>query len=340
MAYPTEELLEIAENKWTRVSSTDASITGDRLLVRSLKLTNDKRKASVGTLLASITSVTGPKADNGQLQSATAGDIYDVVSCGWDPRSESYVQVLKARAPYELDEITVADTVYETTTEKRYLNQEAPAASTTWIGGLVAGVSRQISAAADAMKKWTWSVQKTTSKPYAIDFIVPIQNGYTEHHYIRRNQPTLALLGAPAFGFINDYAGSPSQNPDGTWNWYCIVRPAELAVSAFGEEHVLRRSSFRYKSVKSVTDGQFWIGGSGGRLNVAGEWGYQRQQITEITGHKCFATAAEAWAYSGLPPSRIGHGIWMASISYQTEDVWQWEAQGQGGGGFIPGWSI
>lgn len=230
---------DYAEKDAEMLMSTGNSQTGEHTFTRGWKQgTAVDRKASIEAELRAILVVANPKTDRGKSEHL---GTYDVVASGWDGKYLGYIQTLKKRMPYTLPEVVISDDVFSTTTEQQSRNQESPATSTTWIGAFVAGVSKMVSAAADAMKKWTVEIRKTTSKYSLIHYSFASVNGYSETHYICRNErpnsdgsPAFTGLPAVTLATIRDMAGTPSRNPDGTWNWYVVIKPSLWGEQANG----------------------------------------------------------------------------------------------------------
>jgi hypothetical protein len=351
MAYPAEEDLDIAETKWNRVGLTQNPKTGDRILTRTCDPKPDARKASVVRRLNEITTVTDPRCDNNMDQGADT-DVWDVVSCGWDGKTQKYIQVLRLPAPWD-DGVagygtTAAEDLYGKTEEKTYFDQ----ATIPTITRYAVGVLRTVQAQINALKRWTVSVVTKTSTYSLVVF--PIRErvgGGTQWHYVCRNQrgsaPDYSVLDADAThaapeaaGMIRDFAGAPTRNEDGTWNWHIVYRQDDSSIYTLGAEgeksitkySIAYRAAVRSTSEASQYYNQIW---------------HMGLQIAHVVYYRVYATSAEAWAATrdvpgfdndgqaitvtghpiSAPPQRIGEGLWQVYFEYQYNVAWWWDVR-------------
>lgn len=311
---------DYAEKDANLLGSVGNSQTGEHTFTRGWKGESTTRRAEIEAELRAILTVTDPKCERGKI---TFTGLYDVVSSGWDIQYGGYTQILKKRMPYSNALITTADTMYESNTTQEFVNQEPPATSTTWIGAFVAGVSKQISAAADAMKKWRYSASATTSKFVVIHVAIKTRfAGGTEHHVICKNQrgasPSYNVTATDGYALpalaegdnmMYDFGGVPRMNPDGTWDWYIVYKEDNLAISA-GESRIMLRVRFQMR--KSFRDDD----------RYTGVW-WQKfywYSIIQITAH---ATKEAAWAvasqlsYKPEVPQFVAPGVWITTLEIE-----------------------
>jgi len=313
--------------------SVGNSQTGEHTFTRGWKAGSgaDSRRAEIEAELRAITFVTDPLTNRGKTKHA---GTYDCLVSGWSPDSGYFIQTLKKRIPYTLPEIAIAEDVFSVTTEQQSRNQETPALSTTWIGELAAGITRRISASADAFKKWVVSVQETTSKEVVIHIpIIQRGGGGTEHHIICRNQrgasPSYEVTASDDYvlpplvegdGMMYDFAGIPQKNDDDTWNWSLVYRQDNLVISAGESKTLLRVRMVKQAEIRD--DGEY-----------AGEKWWRRYYYYTIITYQAHATKAEAWAVSGQlsyspdPPSFVAPGIWISKIEVESSlPTKEWDA--------------
>ena len=216
---------------------------------------------------------------------------------------------------FESDEQLIYEDVFETRREKQYFNQ----LSVPSLGTFTTGILKLLSSTLDKFKRWRVELRTITSKYSLIEFQVithPASTGIPaviEYHKICRNQrgsvPTFPAIAA---GYLADFTGSPSRNPDGTWNWYVIHKLDEQLLADAGEGvyyNVNRIWQSRYDKVN-----EHW----------------QRECADQISAVRCkmCTSAAQAWAYtySGVPisamPRYMGPSRWLAQVHYSFTTVW------------------
>jgi hypothetical protein len=215
----------------------------------------------------------------------------------------------------------VYEDVYQTTIEKQFWNQTVVPA----LGTFVTGVLKVISATMDKFRRWRVELRTTTSKYSLIEFEVithpatlahgldPAIPAVIEYHKICRHQrgtiPTFPVIPA---GYIADFAGSPSRDPDGTWNWYVIHRIDEQILADAGEGV--------YYNVRRIWRNHY------DRVNE--HWQSESADQIESVRCKMCVSAAQAWAYSyaGVPisamPRYMGPSRWLAQVRYQFTTIW------------------
>ena len=318
MAYE-KEMLDVAESEANRISTIGQPQTVGHTITRGWKGVDEKRKATVEEYLRTVKQVENPMVDSGKAQFT---GMYDVVSAGWDAQYQGYVQVLKLRSPWEADVQTVSDNVYETTTEKQLFDQEAPPS----LGTFAAGVLKTISAAVDALKKWRVELRTVTSKEVIYSFtFTGATGGLPEYHWVCKNQKTLdvSVVGETPAGYIKDISGAPKKNPDGTWDWYIVIRPDSSSLQV-GLESFANRTRYIYRKTKMLTkNGDIYVREDDGKHEV---W-WQRAEVTESWGYKCFVNVTDAWVYSGFtPPSYAGYGRWIGHYKKETTTEWAWDS--------------
>lgn len=332
MAYPTEADAEIAGMNWNRHSLTQNPITGERTLTLYAEGRDETRKGEVATRLNEIKTLTDAKYDSNK---ATAEGIWDVQSAGWDPQLRKWVRIVKSRAAYQMppnpedgvtEGTTVAEDVFSKTLEIQYFNQESPPTPTLYELYASGGILRVLSAAVDAMKKWRVELRTVKSKYSQITFTVSPRIGYTETHIITRNQlPAESggpVLPAPTEGYINDYAGSPSRNPDGTWNWYLVIRPDDSLLPDNGEG-IIRKYSLQYRKQPWSPNGTLMI------TDKSDIYWFSSLTVHEFV-YKMYSSASAAWAATrngykiSDKPVHIGYGRWMVMFAYEFQNAWNW----------------
>jgi hypothetical protein len=105
-------------------------------------------------------------------------------------------------------------------------------------------------------------------------------------------------------GMMYDFAGAPTLNPDGTWNWYIIYKQDNLAISA-GETRSLirvrRTEKAEFKTTGSDAGYKFW----------------RTYWYFTVIAYKAFSNKEAAWfytsgvSYSPSIPTYAGSGIWI-----------------------------
>lgn len=220
---------------------------------------------------------------------------------------------------YSVAPKTVSDTVFETVTEQQLFGQsDVPSVTVT------SGVMKMISAAIDKFKKWRVELRTTTSKYSQITFTVSPRLGYTETHIITRNQMPAEgggpVLPTPAVGYINDYVGSPSRNPNGTWNWYLVIRPDDSLLPDNGTGTI---NKYSYQLRK-----QPWSPSGDLMINEKSDIYWFKSLTVHQFVYKVYASAAAAWSakLNGYPisdkPVHIGYGRWMVVFAYEFQNSW------------------
>ncbi len=315
MAYPAEEIIDIAESKANRLSLMQNPITGERTLTRGWKAPADIRKASVVKYLNSVTAVTNPLCDNGQAQ-GNVTDSWDVLSSGWDDNYKGYVQVLRLASPWN-DGVAgngtkVAEDLYEKTEQKDYFDQ----ASVPTVTPYAVGILKTLSVAIDKFKRWRVSLSTRTSKEVSLTFTIT-KFGATEVHTVMRNQTPVdakPTLPSPSAGRMIDYASSPSCNPDGTWNWHAVDRPTDAILDPGA---TITKRQWGYKYMNAV-----WGATAVGDIPGGGDDQFYKWRMTVYvdTVYTVHSTATAAWAAGQGVPDYMGHGRWL-SVNRGTEHI-------------------
>ena len=333
---------DYAEKDAEMLTSTGSSQTAEHVFTRGWKPGSgaDARRAIIEAELRAILFVVNPKTDRGKSEHL---GTYDVVASGWDGKYLGYIQTLKKRTPYTLPAVVVAEDVYSTTTEQVMRNQESEAVAKTWLGALVAGVTRKISAAADAMKKWTVEAVTVTSKEVSYSYsYTPIIGGKPIYFYVERNrrvdEPTFAAVPEALSGIHELSVGGVQKNPDGTWNWSYTYKERDILLAA-GESKTITtgggkkyRKQIRYDAGLVIDPNQkLDVNGnpiSGVMVYTYPEWWYSAFEYKGVK-YQCYASAALAWAATSngfpisRPPSKIADGLWLAHWEYDyTSTIW------------------
>jgi hypothetical protein len=214
-------------------------------------------------------------------------------------------------------------------------------------------VLKAVSAAADAMKKWTVEIRTVTSKEVSYSYsYTPITGGKPIYFYVERNRrvdaPTFAAVPTDLVGIHELSVGGVQKNPDGTWNWTYTYKERDILLGAGETKTINRGGQIKYR--QRVKDSELVQDPDQKFIYVAGDlktadglpikyvvkenlW-YEKAWSYSGSVYECFSSAALGWAaeYDGYPitspPQKIADGLWLVRWDYDTPAVvWSWDAK-------------